>query len=225
MPQASSSENLHCHSTSHEKVSGKLEEYENKLCGFEYTVVDLKELTATLQEVGACRVCRHNLTLQKQVISGLVCKIKMSCPSCSNKVEMINSKSIVVSEEGKGDKNIYDLNVRLFLGLRSIGKSKTAANVFCGIMNLPPPPGRYTEYEICLGSVTEKVCKESMSSAIEEAVEKRQIRDLCVAVDGSWQRRGHTSLNGIVSLTSDDTGKVLDVSMLSKHCICPEKNG
>ncbi|CAN7944544.1 unnamed protein product [Ixodes hexagonus] len=38
------------------------------------------------------------------------------------------------------------------------------------------------------------------------------------ALDGSWQKRGHTSNNGIVSATSVDSGKVLDVEAMSKRC-------
>ncbi|GFU29958.1 uncharacterized protein TNCV_1687261 [Trichonephila clavipes] len=48
-------------------------------------------------------------------------------------------------------------------------------------------------------------------------------RDLAVAVDGSWQKRGFSSKNGLVTVTSVDTGKVIDVEVFSKHCICPNK--
>lgn len=48
-------------------------------------------------------------------------------------------------------------------------------------------------------------------------------KDLAVALDGTWQRRGHVSLNGAVTLTRVDTGKVLDVSVLSKHCLCNDR--
>ncbi|GFX08172.1 uncharacterized protein TNCV_4783861 [Trichonephila clavipes] len=41
-----------------------------------------------------------------------------------------------------------------------------------------------------------------------------------VAVDGTWQKRGYTSLNGVVTVTSIDTGKVIDVDILSKYCAC-----
>ena len=39
-----------------------------------------------------------------------------------------------------------------------------------------------------------------------------------VSVDGTWQRRGFSSLNGCVSAISMDTGKVVDVEALSKVC-------
>ncbi|GFW63501.1 uncharacterized protein TNCV_401671 [Trichonephila clavipes] len=41
-----------------------------------------------------------------------------------------------------------------------------------------------------------------------------------VAVDGTWQKRSYTSLNGVVTVTSIDTGKVIDVDILSKYCAC-----
>ena len=37
-----------------------------------------------------------------------------------------------------------------------------------------------------------------------------------VSVDGSWQKRGHSSLNGVVTAMID--GKCLDGHVLSKHC-------
>ncbi|GIY99578.1 uncharacterized protein CEXT_71661 [Caerostris extrusa] len=36
--------------------------------------------------------------------------------------------------------------------------------------------------------------------------------------DGTWQRRGHTSLNGCVAVLSIDTGKVLDLEVMSSYC-------
>ena len=63
--------------------------------------------------------------------------------------------------------------------------------------------------------------KESMSNAVKESVSETGNTNLTVACDGTWQKRGHTSLNGVVTTTSVDTGKVLDVYTLSKDCsIC-----
>ncbi|GFU86079.1 retrovirus-related Pol polyprotein from transposon TNT 1-94 [Trichonephila clavipes] len=39
-----------------------------------------------------------------------------------------------------------------------------------------------------------------------------------VSVDGTWQRQGHSSLNGCVAVLSIDTGKVLDLEVMSKWC-------
>ncbi|GFY22477.1 uncharacterized protein TNCV_2177381 [Trichonephila clavipes] len=39
-------------------------------------------------------------------------------------------------------------------------------------------------------------------------------------LDGTWQKRGHTSLNGVVTAVSVDTGKVVDAEILSRKCSC-----
>lgn len=38
------------------------------------------------------------------------------------------------------------------------------------------------------------------------------------------KKRGHKPLNYVVSDASIDTGKVLDISIISKDCRCPNKN-
>ncbi|KAJ4433977.1 hypothetical protein ANN_16296 [Periplaneta americana] len=61
--------------------------------------------------------------------------------------------------------------------------------------------------------------KKSMTNAIEEAVALNEnSRDITAAFYGSWQKRGHTSLNGVITATSLDNGKVIDVECLTKFC-------
>lgn len=38
--------------------------------------------------------------------------------------------------------------------------------------------------------------------------------------DGTWQRRGHSSLNGALTAIAANTGKVVDVRVFSKCCRC-----
>ncbi|GFW66600.1 hypothetical protein TNCV_3841391 [Trichonephila clavipes] len=37
-------------------------------------------------------------------------------------------------------------------------------------------------------------------------------------VDGTWQRRGYSSMNGCVAALSVDTGKVVDIEIMSSYC-------
>ncbi|GFT80338.1 hypothetical protein TNCV_1189911 [Trichonephila clavipes] len=69
---------------------------------------------------------------------------------------------------------VYDINVRLDYGLRCI--------VLESLSN---------------------VSDASMKKAVEETVKiNNSNRDMTAAFDGIWQKRGHTSLNGVVSATS-----------------------
>ena len=44
------------------------------------------------------------------------------------------------------------------------------------------------------------------------------IADILVSCDGNWQKRGFSSLYGIVFVISYLSGKVIDYQILSKHC-------
>lgn len=93
--------------------------------------------------------------------------------------------------------------------MRSIGKGMTAGKMLCGMMNLPAPLTRHKNYSQILTSTSEKIANESMAKAVCESVQlNKNSRDLCVAIDGTWQKRGHKSLNGVVSTTSADNYKV-----------------
>ncbi|GFW00948.1 uncharacterized protein TNCV_1761861 [Trichonephila clavipes] len=106
--------------------------------------------------------------------------------------------------------------------MRCIGKSAESARMYCGIMNLPPPPTKFSKYNHILLQATRETCEHNMAEAVREAVDENDgKRDL--AVDDSWQKLGFSSMNGLVTVTSVDTGKVIDIEVFSKHCICPNK--
>ena len=44
------------------------------------------------------------------------------------------------------------------------------------------------------------------------------VEDIAVSFDGTWAKRGHTSLYGVVFVLSVDTGEVLDYCIMSKFC-------
>ena len=45
-----------------------------------------------------------------------------------------------------------------------------------------------------------------------------------VSCDGTWQRRGYSSLHGCITTLSIDTGNCLDVEVLTKVCQRVPKN-
>ncbi|GFU29578.1 uncharacterized protein NPIL_658771 [Nephila pilipes] len=88
--------------------------------------------------------------------------------------------------------------------MRCIGKGAEYAVMFCGIMNLPPPPTKFTKFNNILLQAARDTYEESMTEAVREAVEENDGgRD--IVVDGSWQKRGFSSKNGVVTATSVDT--------------------
>lgn len=66
-----------------------------------------------------------------------------------------------------------------------------------------------------------------MRVAATEAIEENNCnKDIAAAFDGTWQKRGHTSGNGVITVrpTSFDTGKVLEFECFSKFCIICSRN-
>ncbi|GIY41809.1 uncharacterized protein CEXT_268021 [Caerostris extrusa] len=86
-------------------------------------------------------------------------------------------------------------------------------------MNLPAlSKSGYKKHEHKLLKVVTDVAEDSMCNAAKEVAETFN-RDECVVfVDGTWQHRGHTSLNGCVAVLSIDTGEVLDLEVMSSYC-------
>ncbi|GFX93058.1 uncharacterized protein TNCV_140021 [Trichonephila clavipes] len=50
---------------------------------------------------------------------------------------------------------------------------------------------------------------------------KNKIVECGISVDGTWQRRGYSSMNGCVAALSVDTGKVVDIEINIMSSYCP----
>ncbi|GFX14770.1 uncharacterized protein TNCV_1485131 [Trichonephila clavipes] len=95
--------------------------------------------------------------------------------------------------------------------MRQIGKGFAGAFKLCSTLNLPRlTKTAFKNQEAKLLKVVQEVAEESMIKAATEIVEKKQnlssdIVKCGISVDGTWQRRGYTSMNGCVAAISVDT--------------------
>ena len=55
-------------------------------------------------------------------------------------------------------------------------------------------------------------------SIINDSVAEDDVIDCQIGIDGSWQKCGHASLNGVVTAVARDNKKVVDYKVLSKFC-------
>ena len=84
-------------------------------------------------------------------------------------------------------------------------------------MNLPKPmtANNYDKIVNRLNIVVKEVANEPMRDASEDLLCKSKdpnedtVTDAAVSCDGSWQKRGYLSLNGVVTVISMDNGKIL----------------
>ena len=91
------------------------------------------------------------------------------------------------------------------------------------LMNLPKPvtANNYDKIINRLVKTTKAVAGITMQDACEELradFSSDAIKDVKVSSDGTWQRRGYSSLNGVVTVISIKNYKVLDIEPMSRTC-------
>lgn len=224
-------------SSTSKKLYGSTEQYSSLLeqCSEDNVneIIKISLLSKAIENSVLCKECfRMSMSLNVKRHKGLAAEICLHCTDCHHSVSFWSSDHVQIGQDETGSEKstYYDVNIRCVYALRSIGKGSSAGEMFCGVMNLPPPPRKFSKYNSVVGSSVEDIAQESMKEAVEEAVElnkenpdAQNPRDLTVALDGTWQKRGHTSQNGVITATSVDTGKVIDVVIKSKHCRCPKR--
>ena len=107
--------------------------------------------------------------------------------------------------------------------MRRLGKGYTGLKFFVFLVNRPPPMSKksYRETNVKLCDAVKVVAEKSLKDDVEEVKVIEGARDdgyyyISVSVDGTWHRRGFSSLNGAaISMTN---GNVLDVVAMSRHC-------
>lgn len=100
-------------------------------------------------------------------------------------------------------------------------------------MNLPPPVTKkaYNEHLIRIEKAASSHAEEVMQDAahrLKEKIRQEQpdniecgetdIAHVAVTVDGTWQKRGHSSKIGVIFVISVDTGEILDYEVKSLFC-------
>ncbi|GFW10815.1 uncharacterized protein TNCV_4919341 [Trichonephila clavipes] len=65
---------------------------------------------------------------------GLATSVSATCKYCGSGHTSMTSNTV---SDG------YEVNLRFVYGLRCIGIGKSAAQIFCALMNLPPPPAKF----------------------------------------------------------------------------------
>ena len=194
-----------------------------------YRFVSMEILAEAFQqtccaECGSSGIMLSEITFKRKGCSSC---LRLLCTKCGWKHCFYTSKKI---------QKYFEVNRRLVYGLRTVGQGASSAKRLCGIMDMPPPPkpNAYDRHNKALLKATKTVATNVMAEAGREIhglkpVQEDGIAHCGVSCDGTWQRRGYSSLNGCVTTISMDTGRCIDVEVLTKVChTCqrhePEKN-
>ncbi|GFV21052.1 uncharacterized protein TNCV_198951 [Trichonephila clavipes] len=100
------------------------------------------------------------------------------------------------------------------------------AKKLCAFLGLPfLSKLAFRNQERKLLKATERVAQENINAALSEIKGSNSFTKCGISIDGTWQRRGYSSLNGCVSAISVDTGKILDIEVMTQYChICAKGN-
>lgn len=115
------------------------------------------------------------------------------------------------------------MNTRLAFGTTLAGGHRSTAATISAHLGLPPPVAfsEWTKDVERLGKITKELASKSMDQAAREAASMSNMSDITVSCDGTWQRRGFSSKNGVATVITHSAGKpgkVVDTEVLSNYC-------
>ncbi|GBM46124.1 hypothetical protein AVEN_135737-1 [Araneus ventricosus] len=150
---------------------------------------------------------KANLYLFEDSVFGLCFNLTLKCNSS-------NCDFVKAFSTSKKFNKLNEINLRIVYGLRLIGRGFSAA------VKLSKMAYRSLEERILLAAT--EVAKKTMATAAQEVKSlknsKENVTRCGESVDSTWQRSGYSSLNNCVSVLAIDTGKILDVEIMSQYC-------
>lgn len=178
---------------------------------FGYRLINFVSVFSAISEVVKCKTCGGEVNFTETSLRGLGFKLKLNCVSCEP--VLINSCPLI---NGRA----YDVNRRIVFAFRLLGIGLAGIDKFCGIMDLPKPVFQsfYDRIVNVIHIAAKKICELSMKNAVEKAKELDNAETLTVSGDGTWRKRGYSSLLGVSTLIAFYTGKVIDLIVKCSYC-------
>ncbi|GBM21742.1 hypothetical protein AVEN_101579-1 [Araneus ventricosus] len=178
-------------------------------------IFDLQTLISVFSVLCWPSCFSSGLKLTEDSRFGLCSNFSLHCTNCSFIEGFCSSPKV---------KKSSNINKFFILGLRLAGRGYAAGKKLCSTLSLPfLSKSSFRHQEKAILECVEMCSQENMIMAAEEvrrlkAVPSNKICSCGVSVDGTWQRRGYSSLNGCTTIISIDTGKVLDAEIMSHYC-------
>lgn len=180
---------------------------------FTYRIIDFIAVFTAISNVVVCKECKSPVKFTESGKRGLGFKLVVSCENCESS-EIPNCSFV---------NKAYEINRRIVLSMRLLGVGLHGIIKFCAFMELPRPifHSFYDKIIDHISTASDVTCKNSMERAVKAeksiALEKGE-NGITVSGDGSWRKRGFTSLYGLVTLIGYRFGKVVDFVVKSKYC-------
>ena len=147
---------------------------------------------------------------------------KFFCDFCDFRKRLNDSTSV---------SSPFEINILATVAFRGIGCGYSAMKDWCGTMNFSHCLSKngYQKLQKRINDASkaafEQVSKKSVETIFDVygkqgiLPDEDGILDIGVSFDGSWQKRGHSSHNGLASVIDLETGLLIDFEVLSNFCI------
>lgn len=197
-----------------------------------FKLQDAVILSECISTAAICSLCQRagsklQLFQRNAEREGLSESLFLRCSLCTVETPLQTSRRL----GGRGG-GAHEVNRRSVLSSHQFGHA--GLSQFCAGMNLPPPVTKkaYNDHLIQI----EKAVVTNAESLMQEAakrlvqnvtaerpsgvkvIDDQSVANVAVTVDGTWQKRGHSSKIGVVFVISVNTGEILDYSVKSFVC-------
>ena len=206
------------HSTEYTSASAKklsTSDFDVKLDeGHSYSILSFSLVFSALASILQCKTCGKDVKFTKTGIRGLGFKINIEC-ECGD--QQINSCNVINKS--------FEINRRIVFVMRLLGIGRNGLDLFCALMDLTASFTKSTYYsllenvEIAAKSIGEICLKKAGEEEKRKNKEAGLLEDeLVVSGDGTWSKRGYSSLLGVSTVIGKYSGKILDFFVSSKNC-------
>ncbi len=145
---------------------------------------------------------------------GLVTHPYLFCPSC-------NGKDYIAYSRGSTKQRRLAINQKSVFANKCAGGTHPSLQMLCAMMDLPLPVSSRA-YQLHTHTVSEKSILQAKASMEQTRCEVRELYEVETGEMAdilTWQKRGFTSLYGACFVIAHETGKVVDYTVMSKHCV------
>ena len=226
-PRSASERKLACFGVTLESTQIKKEREADD----QFMFVQKSSLASLLSKL-LCPNCNSpgiSLRTAEDKMSGFAAMGSLFCTLCE---EVIQENYLCQRVGNSRSTNVpFEINTRATLAFRGIGCGFSSMKEWCGMMNLPCSMSQSVYkvhnkkiHDASISNFSE-VQQQSVKAIFEayrdlgETTEKNGILDIAVSFDGAWQRRGHSSHNGVAAVIDLLTGLPVDYEVLSNFCL------
>lgn len=179
-----------------------------------------------------CDLCEQvsTVTFQTSTKKGFAYLFQLVCDNCGEIIKESFSSERISSNKNSS----FDVNRRTVDSFLKKGAGYSAATDFCASMKIDTMSSK--AYYDQLKSIKEdaqelkqnileksrevvySVHKSLGEDSVRTRSKEKEVIDILSSFDGSWHKRGHTSLYGIGCVIDVLTGLVVDYEVMSKYC-------